>query len=918
VNGLAALELVGRQDAMERLASWVAGLGDGPSSLSITGEAGIGKTTLWWAAVEMARSRGATVLVARPVEAELPLGYAALADLLAAHLPPLVARMPAAQSEALASVLAVGERRAAPTESLVVGRATLTALQLLAEAAPVVLAIDDAQWLDRSSARVLAYVARRLGDARCSLLVVLRDEYPDPLDLGTALDQRATELHLGGLSLGAIAHVLRQRVDSTLSRRKVARIHERAAGNPFHALQLARVTDDDLPETLEAGLRQRLAEAPAAARPVLETLAVRGPLRAIALGGGDALDAAIAAGLVVDDDGTIRFDHPLLAEAAHRRIPPGRRRSLHADAAAAATTDQARARHLALAATGPDEQTAEFLAAVARTERMRGAPEAAAELAAHARRIMPPELADAAARIALEEAGYLFLAADEAGAAALVAGILAGPVRGAVRVAALVQRALTSADAATAVSTLEAAVAEPHEDPILAARTLAQLAWQRGAWLGDVEAALPEAERAVAMAEMTNDDAVLATALTTLALLLSFARGVGAEPRFRRALELQRGTPIEPGDHTPNLAFAHERWWRGHFAEGEALLLADRQRALDHGDEGMLMRLAIFQADLEARRGRWDEAERQIEAGLIDAQDYWRLTALIRRGVLRARRGAPGAIDDANELAGSPAPEDPYFAAAAAHVRGLVELGKGDVASAAHHLAQLPEVTAENPARAAEVAAFIPGAVAALAASGDLARGRAITGLLERRVAILEPWGRAAIDYCHGVLDLAAGDHDGAARHLEAAVAGFEDLGATWDLGQALLGLGMTRRRAGQRSAAAKVLERAASIFTELGAGPALRSTLDELGRARPRPKHDDRLTEAERRVARLAADGRTNREIAAALFTGTTTVEAHLTRIYSKLGLRSRTELARRVSDGALALDGDAPPDAPSNARPG
>lgn len=918
MNGSIGVELVGRQEAMERLESWVAGLAEGPTGLRISGEAGIGKTTLWRAATEMAHASGAVVLIARPAEAELPLGYAALADLLAAHVQPLASRMPAAQSEALASVLAIGERPAAPTESLVVGRATLTALQLLAGAAPVVVAIDDAQWLDRSSARVLAYVARRLEDARCSFLVGLRDGHRDPLELGTAFDRGMTEIRLGGLSLGAIAHVVRQRVDSTLSRRRVARIHERAAGNPFHALQLARVREDVLPETLAAGLRQRLAEAPAAATPVLETLAVRGPQSAAALGAGDALDAAIAAGLVVDDDGVIRFDHPLLAEAAHRQIPPGRRRSLHADAAAAATTDQERARHLALAATGPDEKTAEFLAGVARTERMRGAPEVAAELVAQARRIMPPERVDAVAGLALEEARYLFLAADEASAATLVEGILAGPVRGAVRAAALVQRALTSSDAATAVSTLEAAVAEPHDDPILAARALAQLAWQRGAWLGDVEAALPEAERAVAMAEMTNDDAVLATALTTLALLLSSTRGVGAEPRFRRALELQRGTPIEPGDHTPNLAFAHERWWRGHFAEGEALLQADRQRAIDHGDEGVLMRLAIFQADLEARRGRWDEADRLIEAGLVDAQDYWRLTALIRRGLLRARPGLPGALADADELAGSPAGEDPYFAAAAAQIRGIVELGRGDVASAAPLLASLPEVTAENPARAAEAAVFIPVAVAALAASGDVARGRALAALLERRSAILEPWGRAAIDYCHGVLDLAGGDHDEAARHLEAAVAGFEDLGASWDLGQALLGLGMTLRRAGQRSAAARVLERAASIFRELGAQPALRSALDELGRARPRPKHDDRLTDAERRVALLAAAGRTNREIAAELFTGTTTVEAHLTRIYSKLGLRSRTELARRVSDGTVALDGEAPTDPPPSATSG
>lgn len=915
MNGPGGIELVGRQEGLDRVRLWAGALADGPSCLCITGDAGIGKTVLWHAAAESARSKGARVLVASPVEAELPLGYAALADLLAGIAEPFLERMPTIQSVALEGAFALGERGAVPTESLVVARATLTLMELLSAAAPVVIAIDDAQWLDRSSARVLAYVVRRLGATPCSLLLALRSGHPDPLNSEAAFGPGRTTVRLNGLSLGAIAHLVRQRVDGAISRPRIARIHERAAGNPFHALQLARVRDDELPETLAAGLVQRLAEAPLPAASILELLAIRGPMDTAAVADESALDGAIAAGLVVEDGARIRFEHPLLAEAAYRRIPPGRRRALHAEAAAASASDQDRARHLALATSGPDLATAEFLAKVARTERMRGAPEAAAMLAGHARRIVPPGSAEAAGQMALDEAGYLFLAADEAGAAALVAEILAGPVRGAVRVAALVQQALTATDAASAVATLETAVAEPHGDPVLAARTLAQLAWQRGAWLGDVEAALPEAELAVDMARASDDAAALATALTTHALLLSFARGAGAEGRFRSAVEILQHTPNEPGDHTPHLAFAHERWWRGHLAEAEELLAVDRQRALDHGDEGMLMRLAIFGAELELRRGRWDEADRLLDEALVDAQGYWRLTALIRRGVLRARRGDPGAAADAEEVAGSPAArDDPYFAAAAAHVSGLIALASGDVASAAPLLAAMPETTAEHPARAAEVAIFIPAGVATLAAAGDIARAGGLAGLLERRIAILEPWGRAAIEYCGGVLALASGAYDDATQRLEAAASGFEGLGMPWDLGQALLALGMASRRSGQRLKAADVLERAVSIFERLGAEPARAAAADELLRARPRRTRDDRLTQAELRVAVLAADGRTNREIAAALFTGTTTVEAHLTRIYSKLGLRSRTELARRVSEGTLALGVDersAPPSA-------
>ncbi len=831
----------------------------------------------------------------------------------------LLEGLPPAQRDALSGALGIGGASSGPIGALAVSRGALTAVQLLSNESPIVIAIDDSQWLDPSSARVLAYVARRLGAARCSMLLGLREGQPDPLDAAAAFGAGMTRIELEGLSLGAIAHIVRPRVAANLSRHRIASIHRRSAGNPFHALQLARVGDEDLPETLAAGLNQRLEEAPRSAKAVLDMLAVRGPLAVTAVTDAAALDDAVAAGLVVEDGHLVRFDHPLLAEAVYRRIPPGRRRALHAEAAAAATRDQDRARHLALAAAAPDRQTAEFLASVARTERMRGAPEVAAELAAHARRIMPPEFEDAAARIALDEAGYLFLAADEASAARLVEAILAGPARGSVRAAALVQHALTRTVAAEAVATLELAVAEPHDDAVLAARTLAQLAWQRGAWLGDVEAALPEAKRAVALAEAVADDAALATALTTEALLLSFARGVGAETRFRAAVEILQRTPTEPGDHTPHMAFAHERFWRGHLAEADELFTLERRKAVDSGDDGILMRVAIFRAELETRRGRWDEAEGLLEDALVNAQGYWRLTALIRRGVIRGRRGDRTALDAAAELS-DPAGGggDTYFAAAADYIRGLIALSADDVAAAAPMLAALPEAMAEHPARAAEVAVYIPAAVAALAASGDIARGRALSELLARRMAVLEPWGRAALAYCLGLLDLAEGRHDSAAPRLEAAAAGFADLGLPWDRGQALLALGMTHRRAGHRSKAGEVLEQAAAVFAALRAEPAQRSAADELRRARPRPSSDDRLTAAERRVAALAAEGRTNREIAAELFTAATTVEAHLTRIYSKLGIRSRTELARRVSEGGLALDGEPPATTSSTATRG
>jgi DNA-binding NarL/FixJ family response regulator len=138
----------------------------------------------------------------------------------------------------------------------------------------------------------------------------------------------------------------------------------------------------------------------------------------------------------------------------------------------------------------------------------------------------------------------------------------------------------------------------------------------------------------------------------------------------------------------------------------------------------------------------------------------------------------------------------------------------------------------------------------------------------------------------------------------EEAALGFEAGEFPLDRGRSLIVAGEALRRLGERRRAAEKLEAAQAIFAELGARIWLERAEKELRRARPRPRRDRELTSAERRVAALVAAGKTNREVAAQLFTTVSTVEAHLTRIYRKAGVRSRTELARRVADGAIVLD--------------
>ncbi len=619
-----------------------------------------------------------------------------------------------------------------------------------------------------------------------------------------------------------------------------------------------------------------------------------------------ALDAAVAAGVLAEENGRIGFAHPLLAAGAYDRIPPGRRRELHRQAAAAADGAEARARHLALASAGPDPETAQILEDAAREVRLRGAPESAVELAEEARRLTPPDDAAALARRTMDQADYLFVSADERGARSLVDEILAGPVRGAVRVRALVQQALTASDPATAVARLEAAAAEPHGDRGLRARTLSQLAWQRGAWLGDLDPAIEEALAALEMAEALADDSTLVTALTTAGLLTSVAGRPGAVDHFERALAIIERRPTAAGDHTPRLAYANERWWRGDFATAAGLMADERRLAEARGDEGVVMRLNVYGAELAMRRGLWDDAADLLERTLVDARDYWRMSALLRRAILRARRGDPGARADAAEMRASPvSASDPIIAAAADFAMGLMAFADGAVAEAGQLVARLPELSDRSGSRGAEFAVYIPETVGVLVEADQVTAATALTAQLERRREQLGAWGDAATALCRGLLAHAAGELGVAQELLEAASLGFESLGAPWEHGLALLARGSALRRAGRRRDAAAALERAAAIFEALRAEPALERARDELRRARPRPGRGDRLTAAEARVAALVAEGRSNREVAAQLFTTVATVEAHLTRIYGKAGVRSRTQLARLVSDGSLGIDG-------------
>ena len=422
--------------------------------------------------------------------------------------------------------------------------------------------------------------------------------------------------------------------------------------------------------------------------------------------------------------------------------------------------------------------------------------------------------------------------------------------------------ALLAADQRAAVEMLEAAVAELLEDDLLAARALGQLAWQRGAWLGDVETAPARAAR-VDLAQRAGDESALCATLTTCGLVAAISGDPRAEDCFHRALELS-GAPRSAADPSARLAYAHVLWSRGDWARAEELLGAERRDAERRGDEGLAMRVDIFEADFEMRRGRWDEADRLLSAALGDARDYWRVTALVQRGLLRARRGESGAEADAAEIASSRfAQADPVLAAAADHIRGLVALAEVGVTAAAERMLRLPRSIDAASASTVEFAAVIPETVAVLVELGQVTEARELTQQLTRQVGPLGVLGGAGVLLCRGLVALAEGDTEEALALLTQSREAFDDVGAPWELGHALLAEGATLRRLGRRRDAATALERAVVVFDLLRAGPARGRAVVELTRARPQARSDASPTDAERRVALLVAQGLTNKEVA-------------------------------------------------------
>lgn len=922
---------IGRESELGLVARFLDALPEGPSALVIRGEAGIGKTTLWNEAVASARRSSYTVASCRPTQTEAKLPYLGLGDLFTDVPDEVLSELPIPQRRALEVALLRTEGEGDPLQQRAVSAAVLNTLVTWARSTPLLVAIDDVQWLDPPTTRVLRFAVRRIARGGVGILAAIRTggADDDPLDLRSAL--QADHLHrlkVGPLGPQALDRLLRWHLDVALPGPTLRRIEETAGGNPFFALELGRELLDTeasaipgqplpAPSSLTDLLGARLARLSEPTRKALLVLsALSRPsvdvLRAASTtpeAVPDALEEGSDAGIIELREGTLRFTHPLLAAVTYSTASRVELRGLHARLAELVDDPEERAHHLGLSAEGPDDAIAAAMDEAATRAARRGAPDAAATLLEQAMRLTSPAAVHDSLRRKLAAADQHVAAGDTARARVLLEEVVATSEAGATRARALHRlsrvRVLERGFGA-APPLLRQALEEAGEDPALRAAIERELVFTL-TQMGALSEAMPHARAGLLAAEASGQPALLADALNHLCMA-EFLLGDGVDEQLLDraiAMDAQVGpAPLQehPGMGTGRLPLAMTLRWADRFDEARDLLRALHREHLEHGDEGSLTPVLFGLGELECLAGDWRTARRLADEGhelarrtgqAVTERVSLALEAMVEASwgnVEVARTGAETA------LALSEAADDPRFVIRNLKTLGFIELSLGDPVGASGYFErglELERTAGYDPC----VLRLVPDAVEAMLAMGRLEDARPLIEVLEDHGRRHDhPWAVATGARCRGLLEAASGNLDEAEGALERSIAGFERLPQPFELARTLLAMGVVLRRSKRRRMARESLERALAMFEALGARLWVERSRIELGRIGGRPSSPLVLTPTEERIAELVAEGQTNREVAASLFLSVKTVETNLTRIYRKLGVGSRRELARRM----------------------
>jgi hypothetical protein len=563
VNDIGQSAVIGRESELAAISRFLET--DRPlHALLLTGGPGIGKTTLWEAGVEAGRKHAMRVLVSRRSSAE-GLSFAGLIDLLDGIDVTGLSGLAAPQARAL-QVALLREEPDGSTAPEAAGVGFLSALRILAAREPLLVAIDDVQWLDPPSAEALAFAARRLDGSSVTFLLTRRRGMASTLE--QVLDQRYLErLEVAPLSLGAIRHLLSQRLGLTLPRQLVRRIADATLGNPLYAVE----------ELLDT----RVERLPASVRRVLLAIALNGDLRRSelsALPDAPALDDGVEAGVLVVDGDFVRASHPLIGAAARKHSRAGERRELHLELAGVVANEEQRARHLALGTPEPDEEVATRVGRAADRAAARGARGVAAELGEHALRLTPRRSQDWSPRL-LAAAEYLVQAGEHRRATELSRPETESLQAGTPRARAWIIRAGGAIrNSAEIAQDFEYALAESQSEPGLHASVLARIVQNTVAVR--VERIAEAEEWAVTALETARRAGPQAEQLPLYAL--AWARSLRGRPiddicrRF--GVISDSGFPLTT---SPERIAGQRFAWRGQLEEARALL----ERLLELSDE---------------------------------------------------------------------------------------------------------------------------------------------------------------------------------------------------------------------------------------------------------------------------------------------------------------------------------------------
>ena len=916
-------QLVGRHAESRLIEDVVGSLGD-PALLVLHGAAGIGKSALWRYGLSMAATSGHHVLTTRPGVAES--SWTGLTDLLSDVGYKAFENLPDPQRRAIDIALLRTDVTDDELDPRSLGMAVLGVLHELARSAPVMLAVDDLQWLDPSTLSVLDFVLRRAKDPLLLLGSVRGGVAGSPSEqLSTAVaEENLSLVEVGPMIREDLAPLLRAKLHVSFPAPVIAEIERLSAGNPFFAIEIGRTLvrrgttgaiPDRLPvpQNLEEIIESYLGELSDEALRVLLVVAAspRSPLPAIVQVIGDedlvlrGLAEAERAQVIEIGGEHVFFRHPLLSSAIYFGTPTLSRRHLHGRLAAAAVDPEERAQHLAQSTTAPNPDVARALRDAAELAVKRGALPGAASLLDRAIAMVGDDDRDLRPTL-LAEAGRLY---HRLGSLARARELLAraaelfppGQHRGETLLE-LARGIFLSQGSRAALDVLARALESVENDRLRAAihyqMSLAFIP------LGQLDDAEHSAALAVKHARRSRDVRVLMEALVAQADAQFYA---GREPSSldeALLLEEEHGAMLSV-DESASMARAYMLLFSDRLDEARDALLALLDESREDPDEVAKCAPLFFLSLLETRAGEYqtayDYAREAYETALQTGRDaelaskrFAMAGVAAHAGELdRARALAEEALAQAHET------EDVRGETRVQWLLGFIDLSDDRLDAAHEHL----ECSAElfSTVNLGEPGVIhLHGDLAEIRiARGDFEEAAAAIAWLDQRgEALSRPWAIGVAARGRGLLFAARGDTNAAVSELNRSIQTLVPLGQPFEIARSFLALGVTQRRAKQKRAAREAFERATEIFTEIGAKAWAEKALAETTRVGGRRSEGQELTETEATIATLVGEGLTNTEIAARLYISPRTVEANLTRVYRKMEVSSRAQLTQRLSN--------------------